>query len=89
MPARVQSAGCGYGIYVGTDEPILSCADIRRHVDRSLAKRLFTACLDEGVYFHTDLTVSIAHTDEILDEIASRVTRAAERVVVESSLTAA
>jgi hypothetical protein len=33
--------------------------------------------------------VSIAHTDEILDEIASRVTRAAERVVVESSLTAA
>jgi glutamate-1-semialdehyde 2,1-aminomutase len=89
MAARVQSAGCGYGIYVGTDERILSCADICREVDRSLSRRLFTACLDEGVYFHTDLTVSLAHTDEVLAEIVSRVRRAAERVVGESSLTAA
>jgi glutamate-1-semialdehyde 2,1-aminomutase len=81
VAARVQSAGCGYGVFVGTDEPIRSCADIRRLVDQQLAKRLFTACLEEGVYFHTDLTVSKAHTDEILAEIVSRVTRAAERVV--------
>ncbi len=89
MAARVQSAGCGYGIYVGTDAPIRSCADIRRHVDRSLARQLFTACLEEGVYFHTDLTVSMAHTDEVLAEIVARVTRAAERVVDRSSLSAA
>lgn len=30
LVARVQSAGCGYGIYIGTDQPIRSCADIRR-----------------------------------------------------------
>ncbi|HLI59198.1 MAG TPA: aminotransferase class III-fold pyridoxal phosphate-dependent enzyme [Solirubrobacteraceae bacterium] len=89
MTARVQSAGCGYGIYVGTDEPIRSCADVRRHVDQQMAKRLFTACLEEGVYFHTDLTVSIAHTDEVLGEIVSRVGRAADRVVDGAALTGA
>jgi len=89
MPARVQSAGCGYGIFVGTDEPIRSCADIRRHVDQELAKRLFTACLEEGVYVHTDLTVSMAHTDEVLAEIVTRMTRAAERVVGRPSLAGA
>jgi len=88
VPARVQSAGCGYGIFVGTEEPIRSCADILRHVDARLARRLFTECLDEGVYFHTDLTVSMAHSDEVLGEIVSRVTRAAERVV-QSSMSAA
>jgi glutamate-1-semialdehyde 2,1-aminomutase len=80
LSARVQSAGCGYGIYLGTNEPIRSCADIRRHVDGELAKRFFTACIEEGVYFHTDFTVSMAHTDDILAEIVSRMTRAAERV---------
>jgi len=80
LPARVQTAGCGYGIYLGTTEPIRSCADIRRRVDPDLAKRFFTACIEEGVYFHTDFTVSMAHTDEVLDEIVARVARAAERV---------
>jgi glutamate-1-semialdehyde 2,1-aminomutase len=89
MAARVQSAGCGYGVFVGTDEPIRSCADIRRYVDKPLADRLFTECLEQGVYFHTDLTVSMAHTDEVLAEIVARVTRAAERVAEHSSLSAA
>ncbi|HTU30520.1 MAG TPA: aminotransferase class III-fold pyridoxal phosphate-dependent enzyme [Solirubrobacteraceae bacterium] len=80
LAARVQSAGCGYGIYLGTNEPIRSCADIRREVDGELARRFFTACIEESVYFHTDFTVTLAHTDEVLAEIVSRVTRAAERV---------
>lgn len=80
LPARVQSAGCGYGIYIGTTDPINSCADIRRQVDPELAKRFFSACIEEGVYFHTDFTVSMAHTQDILDEIVACVTRAAERV---------
>lgn len=83
LAARVQSAGCGYGVYVGTEEPIRSCADIRRHVDEPLAKRFFTACLEEGVYFHTDLTVTMAHTDDVLGEIVARATRAADRVASE------
>jgi glutamate-1-semialdehyde 2,1-aminomutase len=80
LSARVQSAGCGYGIYLGTNEPIRSCADIRRQVDAELANRFFSACIEEGVYFHTDFTVSLAHTDDVLAEIVSRVTAAAERV---------
>lgn len=56
------------------------CADIRPNVDQTLAGRFFTACLQEGVYFHTDFTVSMAHTDEVLEELVARVTRAAERV---------
>jgi glutamate-1-semialdehyde 2,1-aminomutase len=84
LPATVQTAGCGYGIYLGTEEPIRSCADIHRRVDEQLAKRFFTACLQEGVYFHTDLTVSMAHTDEVLAELVTRATRAAERVASES-----
>jgi glutamate-1-semialdehyde 2,1-aminomutase len=84
LVATVQTAGCGYGIYVGTDKPIRSCADARRQVDQDLAKLFFTTCLQEGVYFHTDLTVSMAHTDEVLAELVSRATRAAERVAGES-----
>jgi glutamate-1-semialdehyde 2,1-aminomutase len=80
LTATVQTAGCGYGVYVGTDKPVRSCADVRRQVDRQLAKRFFTACLEEGVHFHTDLTVSMAHTDEVLAELVTRATRAAERV---------
>jgi glutamate-1-semialdehyde 2,1-aminomutase len=80
LSARVQSAGCGYGIYLGTNEPIRSCADIRRELDVELTRRFFTACLEEGVYFHTDFTVTRAHTDDILEELVARVTRAAERV---------
>lgn len=80
LSARVQSAGCGYGVYLGTNDPIRSCADIRREVDADLAKRFFTACIEEGVYFHTDFTVTMAHNDDVLAEIVARVTRAAERV---------
>ena len=81
--------GTGYGIYIGTTEPINSVADIRRDVDHELASDFFTACLDEGVYFHTDFTVTNAHTQPILDELVERATSAARRVVTGSAHTAA
>lgn len=87
LPARVQGAGLGYGIYVGTTEHIASVADIRRYVDHGLASRFFTACLDEGVYFHTDFTVTQAHTASILDELVERASAAARRVVARSAHT--
>ena len=88
LPARVQGQGLGYGVYIGTTEPINSVADIRRHVDQDLASDFFTACLDEGVYFHTDFTVSSAHTQDILDDLVERATSAARRVVAGSAHTA-
>jgi glutamate-1-semialdehyde 2,1-aminomutase len=87
LPTRVQGEGLGYGVYIGTTEPINSVADIRRYVDHDLASDFFTACLDEGVYFHTDFTVTQAHTQPILDELVERATAAARRVVTGSAHT--
>ena len=80
LPARVQGQGAGYGVYIGTTEPINNVADIRRYVDHDLASDFFTACLEEGVYFHTDFTVTTAHTDDILDQLVERAATAARRV---------
>jgi glutamate-1-semialdehyde 2,1-aminomutase len=81
LTVRVQGEGAGYGVYVGTDRQINSAADILRHVDQDLAKKFFTACLEEGVYFHTDFTVTSAHSDELLADLVDRAAAAAERVV--------
>jgi glutamate-1-semialdehyde 2,1-aminomutase len=80
LPAQIQYAGCGFGIYVGATEPVRTYAQVRRY-DTDLRKRFFAACIDNGVYFHTDFTVSDAHTEEDLREVVSRMERAARSVV--------
>ena len=72
LPARVQSVGCMFHIYVGTREPVSSYADMRS-LDRDLARRFFLRCIEEGLYFHTDFSVSAAHTAEILDDVLARI----------------
>lgn len=81
LPVRVQGEGLGYGVYVGTTENINNVGDIRRYVDHDLASNFFTACLEEGVYFHTDFTVTSAHSDRILSELVDRSAEAARRTV--------
>lgn len=81
LPVRVQGEGLGYGVYVGTTENINNVGDIRRFVDHDLASNFFTACLEEGVYFHTDFTVTSAHSDRILSELVDRSAEAARRTV--------
>jgi glutamate-1-semialdehyde 2,1-aminomutase len=76
VPARVQSAGCMFTVYVGTRDPVQSYADIRA-LDRTLAQRYFTRCITAGVYFHTDFSVSSAHSDDILDAVLERMEGAA------------
>jgi len=76
LPARVQSLGCMFHIYMGTREPISSYADMR-DLDRDLARRFFVRCIEEGLYFHTDFSVSAAHTPEILDDVLERMERIA------------
>jgi glutamate-1-semialdehyde 2,1-aminomutase len=75
-PAIVQHVGCGFGIYVGTREPVRSYADIRK-LDPADAQRFFGRAIDRDVYFHTDFTVSHAHTRAVLDEALSRIESAA------------
>ncbi len=79
LPARVQGVGCMFGLYIGTREPVRSYADIRA-LDADLARRFFTECIRDGVYFHTDFSISSAHDDQQLAEVVERLARVAERV---------
>ena len=72
LPARVQGIGCMFSIYVGTREPVRSCSDVRA-LDRDRVRRFFSRCIDEGVYFHTDFSVSTAHDPALLAEVLERI----------------
>jgi len=76
LAARVQWAGAMFTIYVGTREPVSSLAELRA-LDPDLRRRFFAGCIDRGVYFHTDFSVSSAHTDELLAEVLERIEDAA------------
>ena len=67
IPAKVQYLGCNFFIYFGTREPVVSYMDFNR-IDQKLSKKFFTACIDNGLYFHTDFTVSTMHDKKTLDE---------------------
>ena len=72
LAARVQGIGCMFSIYLGTRDPVLSCGDVRV-LDQDLRRRFFTRCIEEGVYFHTDFSVSTAHDQALLDEVLERI----------------
>jgi glutamate-1-semialdehyde 2,1-aminomutase len=70
IPASVQWLGSNFCIYFGVRERI---TDYRQFssLDQEMTKRFFTRCLAEGLYFHTDFTVSAQHTEDVLDEALS------------------
>jgi glutamate-1-semialdehyde 2,1-aminomutase len=70
-PARVEWMGCMFSIYMGTREPVKGYGDIRR-LDSGLARSFFSRAIDRGVYFHTDFSVSAAHSDDVLNEVLVR-----------------
>ena len=67
LPAVVQHLGAGFHVFLGTAEPIMNYKDLQR-VDRELTKKFFSICIENGLYFHTDFTLSAAHDDSTLDE---------------------
>jgi glutamate-1-semialdehyde 2,1-aminomutase len=79
LPARVQGLGCMFGVYVGTRDPVTSYRDIRA-LDPELTRRFFAGCIEEDVYFHTDFSVSAAHSAEVLDQVTERMAKVASRV---------
>jgi glutamate-1-semialdehyde 2,1-aminomutase len=79
LAARVQWVGCMFGVYFGTREPVTSYTQIRG-LDTELARRYFRRCLEKGVYFHTDFTVSAAHSEAILGEVLERMQQAASEL---------
>jgi glutamate-1-semialdehyde 2,1-aminomutase len=80
VPARVQWLGCGFGIYIGTREPVHGIAEARR-LDPALARTYFSRCIERGVYFHTDFTVSAAHEPAVLDQALERMADAAAQPI--------
>ena len=72
VPACVQSVGAMFAIYLGTRDPVTSYADIRR-LDPDLRRRFFCHVIENGVYFHTDFSVSSAHSDAVLADVLQRI----------------
>jgi glutamate-1-semialdehyde 2,1-aminomutase len=79
LAARVQGLGCMFGIYLGTRDPVTSYGDIRA-LDADLNRRFFASCIEQGVYFHTDFSVSAAHSTDLLDQVIERMAKVAAQV---------
>ena len=79
MPAFVQHLGAGFHIFLGTNEPINNYKDLNR-VDRELTRDFFTICIENGLYFHTDFTISAAHDESTLNEALEKLDRAIIKV---------
>jgi glutamate-1-semialdehyde 2,1-aminomutase len=67
FPARIQSLGCTFGIYVGTRDPIREYRDFIK-LTPALAKAFFVKCVEKGAYFHSDFTISAQHDDPTLQK---------------------
>ncbi len=80
--ARVQHLGCNFFIYVGTREPVTQYKDFDK-LNPAMAKSLFNKCIQKGLYFHTDFTVSAQHDNETLDSAVGKILEAAREVKAE------
>lgn len=76
VPAYVSHAGVMFAVYIGTREPVTDYAGIRAQ-DMDLRRRYFSRVIERGVYFHTDFSVSSAHTDGQLAQVLERMEDAA------------
>ncbi len=65
--AVLQHLGCGFGIYFGTTERVTNYRQFQK-LDWDMGKTFFAKVIQRGVYFHTDFTVSAAHTREDLSK---------------------
>jgi len=66
FPAIVQGLGCTFGIYVGTRDPVTNYHHIAERTDPELRKVFFLKCIEKGLYFHTDFTISAQHDEALL-----------------------
>jgi glutamate-1-semialdehyde 2,1-aminomutase len=76
LAARVHGVGCMFAIYLGTREPVTSLREVRG-LDLALRRSFFSRCIEDGVYFHTDFSVSTAHDEAMLAEVLERIERIA------------
>jgi glutamate-1-semialdehyde 2,1-aminomutase len=81
LPVWVQALGARFSLLFGLEEEPRSYRQAARH-DRDLARRFWTAALDEGVYFHGGWHhgLSAMHTPGDVEEALEKVEAAARRV---------
>jgi glutamate-1-semialdehyde 2,1-aminomutase len=68
FPAIVQGLGCTFGIYIGTREPVMTYHHIAERINPELRKAFFLKCIEKGLYFHTDFTISAQHDEALLSQ---------------------
>ena len=66
-----------FAVYLGTREPVTDYAALRG-LDQALRRSFFSRVIDAGVYFHTDFSVSSAHTDAVLADVLQRIETVAQ-----------
>jgi len=66
FPAIIQHLGCTFGIYVGTRDPVQTYHDIAYKTNPAMRTLFFKKCIEKGLYFHTDFTVSAMHDEDTL-----------------------
>lgn len=76
---RVQHLGSNFYIYFGITEPVIDYRQLGK-VDYELAKRFFRGCIEEGIYFHTDFTVSAAHKEADVEETIDKMKAVVRRI---------
>lgn len=83
LPAVVQNIGCGFGIYIGTRDAVRTHRDMFK-ADPILTKKFYSKCIEKGLYFHTDFTVSEVHDEALLNKAAGLMAEAAKETVKEA-----
>jgi glutamate-1-semialdehyde 2,1-aminomutase len=83
LPAVVQNIGCGFGIYIGTRDAVRTHRDMLK-ADPILTKKFYSKCIEKGLYFHTDFTVSAVHDEALLNKAAGLMAEAAKETVKEA-----
>ncbi len=81
VPARVQYLGSNFFIYFGTREHVTNYHDFTK-LDNLAARKFFVKCIENGLYFHTDFTVSALHDRSTLDDALGKI----EKIIKEVSL---
>lgn len=67
IPAIVQHLGTNFFFYFGTREPVTNYSQFDS-LNWPMMKLFVHNCIKKGLYFHTDFTVSAAHTKKDMDK---------------------
>lgn len=83
FPAIIQHLGCTFGIYIGTREPVRNYHDMAYKTNPEMRNVFFRKCIEKGLYFHTDFTISAMHDEETLKSATKTLRKVARETLAE------